>query len=84
MKQIILTALALLLTAPTCAEGTPTGGYDRYYTNLPKPMPKPNTPAIPSLSVSLKDYGAVGDGLTMNTGPLPRPWPTWPNGAAAT
>lgn len=67
MKQIILTALALLLTAPTCAEGTPTGGYDRYYTNLPKPMPTPNAPAIPSLSVSLKDYGAVGDGLTMNT-----------------
>lgn len=41
--------------------------YAKYYENLPVAMPTVSAPVIPELAVSLKDFGGVGDGVTMNT-----------------
>lgn len=41
--------------------------YGKYYQNLPVQMQQPQTPVIPDYTVNLKDFGAVGDGLTLNT-----------------
>lgn len=41
--------------------------YSQYYQNLPKPMPTVQAPTFPANSVNLKDFGAVGDGITLNT-----------------
>ena len=41
--------------------------YGKYYQNLPVKMQQPEMPVIPDYSVNLKDFGAVGDGITLNT-----------------
>ncbi|MBR1576491.1 MAG: glycoside hydrolase family 28 protein [Bacteroidales bacterium] len=43
------------------------GVYETLYKDLPVPLPEPELPAIPDRTVSLGDYGAVGDGITDNT-----------------
>lgn len=63
MKRIIISFLTLLLVSTLAAQNN----YSQYYQNLPKPMPVVQAPTIPSNKVNLKDFGAVGDGLTMNT-----------------
>jgi polygalacturonase len=40
---------------------------DRYYEKLNFDMPKAPLPQIPNVTVSITDYGAVGDGIAMNT-----------------
>ena len=37
------------------------------YANLPFEMPKVELPSIPDREVSIVDFGAVGDGITLNT-----------------
>jgi polygalacturonase len=39
-----------------------------YVEHAPFPMQAPELPVIPSRNFSLRDYGAVGDGQTLNTG----------------
>ena len=58
--------LALLLTVimTMAAYG---GDYDHYYTSLPVALKAPALPSIPKLSISVKDFGATGDGVTDNT-----------------
>ncbi|KXB43044.1 polygalacturonase [Bacteroidales bacterium KA00344] len=63
MKKFIISFLTLLSTFTLAAQND----YSQYYQNLPKPMPVVQAPTIPSNKVNLKDFGAVGDGLTMNT-----------------
>lgn len=63
MKRTIVSCLALLLAVALHAQTD----YSRYYHNLPKAMPVVARPAIPANSVNLTDYGAVGDGTTLNT-----------------
>lgn len=41
--------------------------YGGYYKNLPVDMPQVKAPVIPGNTVNLKDFGGVGDGLTLNT-----------------
>ncbi len=41
--------------------------YSTYYRNLPVPMPQVSAPVIPSNTVNIKDFGGVGDGVTLNT-----------------
>lgn len=62
MKRILLWALALTLTMATYSQE-----YDHYYTNLPVEMPVPALAEIPDNTVIITDFGAVGDGLTLNT-----------------
>jgi len=41
--------------------------YGKYYQNLPVRMTQVSAPRIPEYTVSLKDFGGVGDGVTLNT-----------------
>ncbi len=41
--------------------------YGKYYQNLPVKMQQPTAPEISDYSVNIKDFGGVGDGLTLNT-----------------
>ena len=62
---IALAAFLPLLSA--FAGCTPAGGYDYLYEDLPFPMEKVTLPQIPERSADLRDFGAVGDGQTLNT-----------------
>ena len=62
MKRSILIALAAL--AAFSARG---GDYAAYYKDLPISLEQPAAPEIPALTVSLNDFGGVGDGVTSNT-----------------
>ena len=41
--------------------------YKKYTDKLPFPMPEISAPVIPAYTVNLKTFGAVGDGITLNT-----------------
>ena len=41
--------------------------YKRYTQNLPFTMPEVSAPKFPDRQMNLKDFGAVGDGITLNT-----------------
>lgn len=62
MKRI-LTLCALALAALTAS----AQNYDHLYNNLPIELTQPTAPQIPSLTLNVTDFGAVGDGLTLNT-----------------
>ena len=62
MKKSILIALAALVAFS--AQG---GDYSAYYKDLPITLEQPAAPVIPALTVSVKDFGGVGDGVTLNT-----------------
>jgi len=38
-----------------------------YFSNLPFPMPELTEPQFPEYTVSITEYGAIGDGMTLNT-----------------
>ena len=47
-----------------------SGGADEFaylYKDLPFDMPRVQRPVIPDYTVDLTDFGAVGDGVTLNT-----------------
>ena len=62
MKRISALCLFALLALAARA-----GDYAPYYRNLPVPMAEPVLPSIPDNSLSLTDFGGVGDGRTDNT-----------------
>ena len=63
MKKIIISLLALFAVVSAQA----ADDYAKYYKNLPVAMSQPTLPTIPSLQVSLLNFGGKGDGLTLNT-----------------
>lgn len=63
MNRIMTVAAALLLGAASAF----AGDYAKYYQNLPAKMAEPVAATISNYSVNLKDFGGVGDGLTLNT-----------------
>ena len=63
MNRILITALMLLSALTSMAQTD----YGKYYENLPTEMPVPTLPSIPDNKVNLADFGAVGDGVTLNT-----------------
>ena len=62
MKRLLLWVVALMATLTIQAQD-----YSSYYQNLPVEMPTPVLAEIPELTVLLTNFGAVGDGLTLNT-----------------
>jgi len=60
-------ALLLALTFLSCKQSEKSEDYSSLYKDLPFEMPKLQQPKIPSGTVSLSDFDAVGDGITMNT-----------------
>lgn len=63
MKKLFVSCL-FLLTALMAANAD---DYGTYYRNLPVNMTPVSAPAIPSNTVNIKDFGGVGDGVTLNT-----------------
>jgi len=72
-KQICFLLLGVAMTATTlslqsCADGKSCEkSYKCYTKDLPFEMPEIVAPSIPDRQVSLTDFGAVGDGITLNT-----------------
>lgn len=63
MRKTFLSLLALCLSVSCLA----ASDYSKYYQNLPIALQQPTLPSIPSLQVSILDFGGKGDGLTLNT-----------------
>ncbi|MBQ6882618.1 MAG: glycoside hydrolase family 28 protein [Alistipes sp.] len=63
LKQTLLLLAAAAMSACCCSETSTTSVYD----NLPFEMPEVVRPAIPDRAVSVADFGAVGDGMTLCT-----------------
>ena len=67
IRQLSATALALLLSAATAT----AGDYAKYYNDLPGrtgiSLTEPQAPQIPDNTVSITDFGAIPDGVTLNT-----------------
>ena len=63
MKKLLFLCLAFCCMLSSAK----AGDYKAYYQSLPVAMSEPQAPVIPSNTVKLTDFGAVGDGLTLNT-----------------
>lgn len=57
--------LALLLSVFTLT--ATAGDYAKYYVNMPVEIGKATPPSIPDNTVSIADYGAIGNGVFLNT-----------------
>lgn len=68
MKHIFRTLLVAILgtLAIGCSSESPQP-YEEFYKDLPFEMPQVALPDIPDRSVSVEDFGGVGDGVTLNT-----------------
>lgn len=62
--KLLLLALPFFLFSPACNRAESS---EDIYSGLPFEMPRIELPSIPSRTVSLADFGAVGDGVTLNT-----------------
>lgn len=63
MKKIILTGLAMVLSAVSAL----ADDYAKYYVNMPVQMTAATPPVIPDYTVNIRDFGGKGDGITLNT-----------------
>ena len=64
MKRFIAAITLLVLLSSLAARG---GDYSKYYEGLGAAFSEPAAPVIPDNSVSLVDFGGVGDGVASNT-----------------
>lgn len=62
MKKTILTLLACCVAAAVQGQT-----YDRFYENVPFETNPAVLPTIPANTVTISDFGGVGDGMTSNT-----------------
>lgn len=67
MKKLILTLIATLMVVSGFAADNSSNPYKKYTDKLPFQMPEVSAPVIPAYTVNLKKFGAVGDGVTLNT-----------------
>ena len=67
MKKLIATLFTAFIVASGFAADKVGNPYAKYTEKLPFPMPEVTAPVIPDNQVNLKDFGAVGDGITLNT-----------------
>ncbi|MBQ2394075.1 MAG: glycoside hydrolase family 28 protein, partial [Alistipes sp.] len=63
-KHTLLFLAAAAMTACCCSEGDK---YASVYENIPFEMPQVVQPSIPAREVCITEFGAVGDGMTLNT-----------------
>lgn len=63
MKKLFFLGASFLMALLTAQ----AKDYSAYYQNLPVPMPVVNAPVFPTNTINLKDFGAIGDGITLNT-----------------
>lgn len=63
MRKSIISIMLLLASVMTAA----ADDYVRYYTDMPVEMTKATAPVIPNNTVRLSDYGAIGNGVFLNT-----------------
>lgn len=61
-KQIFMTAITMFATTTMQA-----ADYGKYYTNLPTPIVAVEPFTLPDYTVSVTDFGAKGDGITLCT-----------------
>lgn len=64
ISRVLASFVAMALSVASAAVA---GDYSSYYKNLPFDIRQPEAPAIPSRSVSIADFGAKADGVTLNT-----------------
>ena len=67
MKKLIVTLIAALMVVSGFAADNGGNPYKKYTEKLPFQMPEVSAPVIPAYTVNLKKFGAVGDGVTLNT-----------------
>ena len=67
MKKLIATLFTAFIVASGFAADKVGNPYAKYTEKLPFPMPEVTAPVIPDNQVNLKIFGAVGDGITLNT-----------------
>lgn len=67
MKRILSMGLLSLVALCFTIHASAADDYSKYYTNLPVQLQQVSAPIIPATTVSIKDYGAVGDGVTLCT-----------------
>lgn len=68
-KSLSLLSAAALLTLGACCPSSKQGPAPEadFYANLPFEMPEVQQPSFPAYEVNITDFGAVGDGVTLNT-----------------
>jgi polygalacturonase len=66
LKKVFTPIVVLGLIFASCTTQA-KNPYDKYYKDLPFSMEKIKVPVFKKNTVSILDFGAVGDGVTMNT-----------------
>ena len=64
MNKLLSNVVALIIMLPAALWAQ---DYKQYYQNLPVELKQVALPQIPDRTVSIKDVGGVGDGVTLNT-----------------
>ena len=64
MKRVYSCLLSVMLLSAGLVSAA---GYEQYYTNLPFEMEQVEAVVIPDYTVTLTEFGAVGDGETLCT-----------------
>ena len=67
MKKLIVTLITAFVVVSGFAADKDGNPYAKYTEKLPFSMPEVTAPVIPDNQVNIKDFGAVGDGITLNT-----------------
>ncbi|MDE5727300.1 MAG: glycoside hydrolase family 28 protein, partial [Duncaniella sp.] len=67
INKTLVCAAAVALAAPFATLNAADNPYDAYYKGMPVEMPRVSAPEIPAYEVTVTDFGAIGDGLTLNT-----------------
>lgn len=72
IEQYLLISALSLFSLTACAKGSENQSAQQYkyeylYTDLAFEMPKVQRPIFPEYEVSIKDFGGISDGATLNT-----------------
>jgi polygalacturonase len=65
LKRLVLVGLCIVLCSNTVF--SKPDKYSHLYQKLPFAMKEVQSPQIPNLTMSVSDFGGVGDGVALNT-----------------